>query len=332
MTPSHQDSADADKPPLKIIYIGGYSRSGSTLLDRMLGQLPGFFSAGELGYLTTHGIIQGRKCGCGKVFQDCPLWQEIGTVAFGGWDSSDARELVALYPAVNRHRYIPLMVFPRLSRKYARQMDRYTALLARLFAAIGQVGQAEVVLDSTVDPSRAFLLMRVPGVEIIPIQLIRDSRGVSYSWTKRQMMLDTQGVEIPINTFPATLTAFRWMIYHSLFKAFRFFSQPGLSVRYEDLVADPVPVLGTITDAAGVKVAPESFAFVAPGRVNLRTCHTIAGNNMRMSSGEMTLRADEAWRKELPRAQRIMVTVITWPILAWTKRMRPAENKTSAGG
>lgn len=325
MTSSDKDLADAGtRPPLKIIYIGGYSRSGSTLLDRMLGQLPGFFSTGELGYLTTHGIIQGRKCGCGKVFQDCPLWHEIGIAAFGGWDSADARELVALYPVVNRHRYIPLMVFPNFSRKYARKMDRYTSLLARLFAAIGQVGHAEVIVDSTVDPSRAFLLKRVPGVEIVPIQLIRDSRGVSYSWTKQQMMLDTQGVEIPINTFPATLTAFRWMIYHVLFKAFRFFSQPGVSVRYEDLVADPIPVLGTIAGAAGIKVEPTSFGFVSPGRVHLRTCHTIAGNNMRMSSGDMKLRVDEAWRQELPRVQRILVTAITWPMLSWTRRSTPA--------
>jgi hypothetical protein len=33
----------------KVLFIGGYSRSGSTLLDCMLGQLPGVFSTGELG-------------------------------------------------------------------------------------------------------------------------------------------------------------------------------------------------------------------------------------------------------------------------------------------
>ena len=62
----------------RILYIGGCTRSGSTLVDRMLGQLPGFVSTGEFGLITTHSITENRLCGCGRRFRDCPYWQAVG--------------------------------------------------------------------------------------------------------------------------------------------------------------------------------------------------------------------------------------------------------------
>ena len=38
----------AEAGPVRVLYIGGLGRSGSTLLDRMLGQLDGVWSVGEL--------------------------------------------------------------------------------------------------------------------------------------------------------------------------------------------------------------------------------------------------------------------------------------------
>ena len=62
----------------KVLYIGGYSRSGSTLLDRMVGQIPAHRSTGELGYITTHSLQENRLCGCGARFLDCPFWTRVG--------------------------------------------------------------------------------------------------------------------------------------------------------------------------------------------------------------------------------------------------------------
>src|SRR6266542_1121845 len=49
-------ASDRDERPPTVLFIGGYSRSGSTLLDLLLGQLPGFFSSGELAYIWSHGL------------------------------------------------------------------------------------------------------------------------------------------------------------------------------------------------------------------------------------------------------------------------------------
>ena len=44
--------------PLRVLYVGSWSRSGSTLLDLMLGQVPGFVSVGELRFLWQRGLIE----------------------------------------------------------------------------------------------------------------------------------------------------------------------------------------------------------------------------------------------------------------------------------
>src|SRR5438105_15565281 len=64
--------------PTTVLFIGGEGRSGSTLLDRMLGQLPGFFSTGELREVWNRGLIENLDCGCGLSFRSCSFWTAVG--------------------------------------------------------------------------------------------------------------------------------------------------------------------------------------------------------------------------------------------------------------
>jgi len=79
----------------KVLYIGGFGRSGSTLVERILGQLPGFCSAGEIVFLWQRGLIDGQLCGCGVPVPECEFWSRVGKTAFGGWDQIDAHEMLA---------------------------------------------------------------------------------------------------------------------------------------------------------------------------------------------------------------------------------------------
>src|SRR5437870_3902580 len=116
---------------VRVLYIGGCTRSGSTLVDRALGQLPGLVSTGELGLLTTHCLTENRLCGCGQRFRDCSFWREVGERAFGGWDHSEVAELVRLHPQVTRHRHLLFLLWPRAFPWFSRRLQRYTTLLGR---------------------------------------------------------------------------------------------------------------------------------------------------------------------------------------------------------
>jgi hypothetical protein len=300
---------------VKVLYIGGYSRSGSTLLDRVLGQLPGYLSTGELGYLTTHGLQQNRLCGCGARFLECPFWKQVGRHAFDGWSSREARTLARLYPEVTRHRFVPLLLAPALHPGFRRRLHHYARLLGRLYGALEEVGQARVVIDSTIDPSSAFVLRHVPGIDLHVVHLIRDSRGTAFSWTKEQVMADSVDRVVHKGTVPPSRTALRWMAYHLLFHGLGMVDGRQLVVRYEDVVRAPRAEVARIIEHLGERLDDRALEFVGPRTVRLAPNHTAVGNDMRFRVGEVPLRLDDAWRRGLPASDRRVVTAMTWPFL-----------------
>ena len=56
-----------------VIYIAGSGRSGSTMLERALGEMPGFVNVGELIDLFRHVARQGERCGCGELVRRLPV-------------------------------------------------------------------------------------------------------------------------------------------------------------------------------------------------------------------------------------------------------------------
>ena len=68
---------------LRIILNAGFGRSGSTLLDNVLGQTQGFFSSGELGNLWDFARPSARVCACGTRLRECPTWNGIFRRLYG---------------------------------------------------------------------------------------------------------------------------------------------------------------------------------------------------------------------------------------------------------
>ena len=249
----------------KVLYIGGFGRSGSTLVERILGQLPGFCSAGEIVFLWQRGLIEGQLCGCGTPVPECDFWSRVGKTAFGGWDQIDAHEMLALQKRVDRNRYIPAMVAPRLRPAAQADLDRYTEVLSKLYRAIGEVSGSRVVIDASKHASTAFLLRRVPGIDLRVVHLVRDSRGVAYSWTKEVKKPEVTGATTPSCRCTARPSSGRqWVAYNLLFDALGVIDKT-MVLRYEALMANPREGLERILAHGREPVTPESFAFLGRG-------------------------------------------------------------------
>jgi hypothetical protein len=303
--------------PQKVLYIGGFGRSGSTLVERILGQLPGFCSAGEIVFLWQRGLIDGQLCGCGTPVPECDFWTRVGKTAFGGWDQIDAAEMLALQKRVDRNRYIPSMVAPRLRPQALADFERYTDVLSKLYRAIGEVAGARVVIDASKHASTAFLLRKVPGIDLRVVHLVRDSRGVAYSWTKEVRKPEVTGDDAFMPVYSPSSSGRQWVAYNLLFDGLGVLDRTML-LRYEALLENPRQGLERILAHATEPVTPESFAFLgsdaAGGYVNLSVDHTVAGNPMRFHQGRLDLRLDQAWTTKLPDRDRKVVTAITWPL------------------
>jgi len=312
----------------KVLYIGGFGRSGSTLVERILGRLPGFCSAGEVVFLWQRGLIDRQLCGCGMPVPECEFWSRVGKTAFGGWDQIDAHEMLALQHRVDRNRYIPSMVTPSLRPAARSDVARYGDVLSRLYRAIGEVSGARVVIDASKHASTAFLLStRVPGLDVRVVHLVRDPRGVAYSWTKEVKKPEVTGEDAFMPVYSPVSSGRQYVAYNLMFEALRAVPAAKSAVfRYEDMLADPRAYLERILAHAGEPV-PDSFDFLGDREVLLGVDHTVAGNPMRFHQGPLALRVDEAWKTKLPARDQKIVTAVTTPL-----RLRYGYPKDSANG
>lgn len=296
---------------VKVIYIGGSGRSGSTLLARMVGQIPGYVTAGEIREVWRAGLGENQPCGCGRDFAECPFWQRVGDEAFGGWSNVDPVDAKAV---VESFTYFDALAQLRPgSSPASAPNDRLTQLLERLYAGIAAAADGATIVDTSKGPAYAVALSAVGSVDVRAIHLVRDSRGVAYSWCKEVPRPYTLGRLFKMYRLGALASA-RWVAHHSLMELLRR-EVPLTRLRYETFTENPRAELLRVLGDLGQSVAPSALAFVGDGSVRLKPAHVVAGNPMRMVTGGLPLQVDAAWRRNLPRLLRAEVTAVTWPML-----------------
>jgi hypothetical protein len=69
--------------PLNLLAVVGTTRSGSTLLDMLLGDTQRVFLSGEPRAIWERGCLRGLMCSCGLPIQRCKFWSEVMAEAFG---------------------------------------------------------------------------------------------------------------------------------------------------------------------------------------------------------------------------------------------------------
>jgi hypothetical protein len=292
-----------------VAYIGGTGRSGSTLLARLLSGVPGVVAVGELRYVLDRGMTQDHLCGCGRPFRACPFWGEVFRRAVPDGDAGLAR-LTALSRGVDRNRFIPQHVWPRLrTRAFARRLDEYSGYLTRLYRAIAEVSGASVIVDSSKDPSYAFVLHSTRELDLGIVHLLRDSRAVAFSWTRPKRRPEVHSHVAHMATRTPTRSGVLWTGYHVLFEWLERHSARFRRVRYEDFVADPQGALADI--AAWLQPDLDAPATLTTAEV----VHDISGNPLRFSATPLKVSADEEWRTAMPARDRRIVTALTAPLL-----------------
>ena len=308
----------------RVLFLGGLGRSGTTVLERVLGELPATCSAGELVHLWQRGVLDDETCGCGQPFSRCEFWTAVGDRAFGGWDRALATRMRVLQQRVDRTRHVPLLALPRLSRRRRAELDEYVATFTRLYRAISAVSGRPVVIDSSKHSSLASCLRHGPQVDLRVVHVVRDSRGVAFSWAKEVRRPESVAAEDLMTRYSPARSSMLWVGHNLSFALLRRLGTPTLRLRYEDFVADPRARVAELADFAGLPAGDATAGFTDGCTVVLRPSHTVAGNPVRFRNGPLTLRRDDVWRRQLSRPRRTLVTLLTLPLLARYGYLRPA--------
>jgi hypothetical protein len=291
--------------PVRVLFVLGHGRSGSTLLGNILGEAEGVLHAGEVRFLWSWGILRGRRCGCGEPVVSCPFWSPVVEEALAGGGPSPERINGQLRESTR------LRALPRLLGGQAGPPPDIQAVLGRLYRAAARRGGARVVVDSSKMPAYAALVSRVPGVEASFLHLVRDPRAAAYSWLRPK---DREGgTADPMPRYPAWRSARAWVVANvAASRVARSGLGPWRRIRYEDFASSPADAVEDILRFVGES---SGVPFTDDRTVNVGVQHTVSGNPLRFQRGAVEVRVDERWETGLGSLDRLVVTGITLPLL-----------------
>jgi hypothetical protein len=281
--------------PITVAFIAGAGRSGSTLLARLLGELPGCVNLGEATAYVTGELAKAERipCGCGESLGSCPFWSGIlaridSPAGAGGG-------------ALMRMRSIPLLAAPVKPNSVEQRLDLLSQTAGALIAAAAERTGSRFVIDSSKNPAVAHLLSRAPGLRLKLIHLVRDPRGFVSSRSRPKAYLER---------IPLLKATGIWLARNISTELVRSRAVDYARVRYEDLARQPVSVLKRLARLIIGHDVP--LDFIAGNTATVGVQHIVGGNPDKLEEGAITI-GDRGW--ELTGGQRLAVTGLTFPLL-----------------
>lgn len=296
--------------PVKVLYIGGTGRTGSTIVEKILGQDPKWFAGGELTFLWR--FLHSGKCSCGEPLTGCPVWTAVFRDAFGGFDAVDADEMVRL-----RHRFrsvhLPVLASTRLRRRFLTRLGHFPHTIERLYRSIAGVSGANVVVDSSKEPHYSWILQTRGALDVHFLHLVRDPRAIAHSWQRSRAQLGLDTGELMERRGALRASAYFDVSNAAAEAIWARRPERYLRMRYEDFVEDPDASLRAIEDFVHEPV-PVRERF--DGRsIDLEEVHSAWGNPNRFGAGPVDLRTDAEWATRMGPVELSVVTALTLPFV-----------------
>lgn len=320
---------------VRVIYIMGAGRSGSTLLDTVLANHPDVVGVGELVNLHSAGWTSNEVCACGKLGTECDFWTRVRDAWQRRVPQATIAGYVALQKRVEFYSGLGLLQIVRMLRQRISPTVEFQSYLQQteaLYQSIAEVSGKSIIVDSSKHPIRGALLAHIQGIDLRLVHLVRDARAVVWSRKKALAADKSSGVQLAIKPRSAWYSVAFWAFINVLAAIVCLFRRKqSLRMRYEDFVAEPQAQLDRLGQVCGLDYSATAKALLTGE--SLKVEHPIAGNRMRMK-GSVTLKPDWEWRDRLSGRDRAICWLCAgWLLLAFgygRGRNQPSASKSAS--
>ncbi len=291
----------------KVLYVLGTQRGGTTIVGRIIGQMPGFAFTGELRKLWQVGVADDRRCGCGKSYSTCEVWSVVLPRLLAGVEIAQVQRWQRGAVPDRGSSLQSLRLAHDDGRRHAEAVASYRSTLAATYEALAGATGARVLVDTSKLPADAALISHMDEIDTFFVHLVRDPRGTVHSILRR-----SRG-EREHHLLQTVSGAAGWLMRHLAATALvrHVGTDRSLVISYEDMVSDPNAVLARVADLVGEPPPPAPV--VVDGQVALAVAHTPIGAG-RFGETTTTLALDDRWVSDLGTLDRIVVTGLTQPL------------------
>lgn len=296
-----------------MIYLLGYSRSGSTLIEDIISKELSVSSLGEVKYFIERGLVWKESCSCGKNVNDCQLWSHVLT-EFNRHSPNGRYTLYELQHYANlvekfesTRWFIKNFLFTK-----NKQLQEYLDTQMKVNTSIEIALNQSNYIDSSKMPARLFWLDRISPKKPRVIFVVRDPRAVAWSCGRKikrneaNLSLNRRLEEMPrFGFFSAIL---RWALNTTISLAvLKLTKSPCITIKYEDFVNDKASAVNAISIFInGDQQQTNSICMNG---------HSISGNPRRLTGGLKNIKPDEEWKYMLPKWKRVCSYVALFPFM-----------------
>jgi hypothetical protein len=304
---------------IPVIYIAGAGRSGSTILGEVLGMLSGAVHLGEVRGLFDYTVDPSELyvCSCGQLYRKCAFWNPLFTKLFG----KDWPNTVSKFGVQGRLPSMKSLLWrqftPRVNTLY---IDRVAKTIPVVKAALIQ-SSSFIVIDSSKGASFAWLLAQTGEVNLLIVHLVRDPRGVLYSWMRHAIPIHDAIVgRSTLRTRAFYESLIQWILPNGGAHLLQFLGLPYMRIKYEDFVADPDKTVNLVIQNAKKVEIPlqgsvNSMDLLKNRKVLLKG-HLIAGNSrVKTKQGVVPIELDDSWKYKLSVWEKAVLNIIFSPWL-----------------
>lgn len=263
---------------LKVLYIMGTARSGSTILEILLSHGEHCVGAGELTSIVQDGFIENKPCSCGWAFNECGFWSQV--VAKMALTRKEVTEWARLQHKIEWHTGFLRQLLGLIS---GRDWKRYKDYNLRLLKVLHDISGAAVIVDSSKYAGRALALSRMPEIDLSVICLTRSPEGLMTSFQKPNK--EEQRPKKPWAVF-----RYYAFVMFSLRIATWRLKDRVLAMKYEDILVDPRARLTAIAKLSNDVKLDSVIERIEQGEA-FEVGHLVTGNRLR-NNRQMRLNRD----------------------------------------
>lgn len=189
----------------------------------------------------------------------------------------------------------------------------YLNELRNLYQSIHRHHRSRVIIDSSKFHTHAWMVQMLPNIQLYLLHLIRDPRGVAYSWQKKRHKGGANSRQLMVR-YSTWQSSYSWNMRNFLagirpsIPSHRYRLQ-----RYEDFVSNPRESVRKILQWLDEDDRLDFFESSHRARINLQ--HTFSGNPVRFTHGTIKIQLDNEWKINFPKREQMLVTALTTPLL-----------------
>ncbi len=289
----------------KIIYIAGYSRSGSTILDIMLGSHKNIFGTGELFYLFEDWLTGTRACTCGEIYETCSFWKDLKLP--NAISLQQAKEIVS---DVENRKFISALQHKKISLD---RIEKYALIQSALYNYIYKTSGKNIVIDSSKSSGdmagRFYALHQYTDFEVYVIHLLKNGLSVVESFVKKGRNWALEGYA-KNDRFLAARSSLGWFLANSITQnlGMKMPANRFIQIKYEDLTKHPESTLQTIGNF--IEEDLSEVIDLIKKQSPFHPQHNVGGNRLRLEKEIKFIQSNNARKIDLSFYNRLYFNII----------------------